>query len=792
MTLLQNYKAKSFTAVPYILEEISKLPKGEGIAHLTALQYVACGGGPLNITVGDHLVGKGVRLLNHFGSTETGPLSPFMVPPRGYNWHYWPLRSDLDVNVEPSGVDEASGQQPHQLSVTPFGWSEPFVLQDYFEKDTRSQNPAFRAVGRQDDLIVLVNGLKVQPKVLESTVSNSSLVSAALAFGEGEFEIGLILEPAQPLEDVNKLKPAIWPLIQEACRQMDRHAQISSMGNLVVLGPGESLPRSDKGSVLRKEAYRQYDKKIRQIYHSISIEGDSDKVSSSNTNCLEDTLNAMIRAELQIAQPLGPDDDFFDFGVNSLQVVRIQRGIISIVKEREELLSRSKITAEFVYRHTTIKKLCAALKKNASPNIDKEDDLLDKYVSRFSLTGEGNKHTVLLTGSSGSLGSYLLSHLVSLPQVTEVICFIRSPGDRNTETGSLVEQRIEAAEKKGATITSGLQSKVAVVRGDPSAMRFGLSPDAYEGLCSKTTHILHAAWPVDFQRPLESFESQFPFLQNLLQLARDAHIRQPLLKPRLLFVSSIAVVGEYPAVHGSHVVPEQAITDPRCTSSLGYGMAKLVCERILAKAAQDWPSEMEVSYARTGQLSGSEGSGYWNPKEHFPALVKMSHEVGVFPRLRGVSFFSVLVLFLDDSANNVPPQTLSWLPVNVAAAAMADLLLSPSPTNLTYHVENPIRQDWTAVMTTIAKELGHPSSCFVEFEEWMRLVGQKTSADCDSGTRTLMEFLAKDFQHMSSGGIVLDTSKTRQVSATLRNADSVSVGIIAKYVESWKGSKLLL
>lgn len=649
MALLKSYKVKSFTSVPYLLEEISKLPEYEGIARLTALQYVACGGGPLNIAIGDHLVEKGVRLLNHFGSTETGPLSPFMVPPKGYNWHYWLLRSDLDATFEPSGIDEASEQQLYQISVTPFGWSEPFVLQDRFEKDRRSQKPAFRAVGRQDDLIVLVNGLKVQPKILESNVSNSNLVSAALVFGEGEFEIGLILEPGQPPDDVQNFKRAIWPLVQEACRQMDRHAQISSMENLVVLEPGESLPRSDKGSVLRKEAYRQYERKIRQIYSSTYVKGDSLAVPKSNTDCLEDILNTMIREELQIAQHLGPDDDFFEWGVNSLQVVRIQRGIISIVKECQGLLPKSKITADFVYRHNTINKLCVALKKNTSLIIDEEDDgdLVDEYVSRFSLSEEADNHTVLLTGSSGSLGSYLLSHLVSLPQVAEVICFVRSSSNCNAETGSLTEQRVEAAENKGATITSDLQNKVVVVRGDPSATRFGLTPNAYEGLCSKVTHILHAAWPVDFQRPLDSFEGQFSFLQNLLQLARDAHIKQPLVKPRLLFVSSIAVVGQYPAVHGNHIVPEQAITDPRCTSSLGYGKAKLVCERILEKAAQDWSSEMEVSYVRTGQLSGSEGSGYWNAKEHFPALVKMSHEAGVFPRLHGVSF-SVFILVNND------------------------------------------------------------------------------------------------------------------------------------------------
>lgn len=642
MALLHSYRAKSFTTVPYILEEISKLPDEEGIAHLTALQYVACGGGPLNIAVGDHLVEKGIKLLNHFGSTETGPLGPFMVPSKGYNWHYWPLRSDLNVNVEPSGIDQVNGHQLYQLSVTPFGWNEPFVLQDRFEKDTRSQTPAFRAVGRQDDMIALVNGLKVQPKIVESTVSTSNLVGAALAFGDGEFEIGLILEPAQPLKDVQKFKRAIWPLVQDACQQMDRHAQISSMESLVVLGPGENLPRSDKGSVLRKEAYRQYEKKISQIYSDTSVEEGSATISSLKTDRLEDSLTAIIRAELQIPQSLEPDEDFFDWGVNSLQVVRIQRGIISIVKESQGLLSKSKITADFVYRHPTINKLCAALKKDTSPNIDKEDDLIDEYISRFSLPGEGNKYTVLLTGSSGSLGSYLLSHLVQLPLVAEVVCFIRSSSNNNTETSSLVKNTIESAEKKGAAIPSGLQTKVAVINGDPSATRFGLPPDVYEGLCSKVTHILHAAWPVDFQRPLESFENQFSFLQNLLQLARDAHTRQPAVKPRLLFISSIAVVGEYPTVHGNHIVPEQAIADSRCTSSLGYGKAKFVCERILTKAAEDWSSEMEVSYVRTGQLSGSEGNGYWNPKEHFPALVKISHEAGVFPRLHGVS-----LTFLD-------------------------------------------------------------------------------------------------------------------------------------------------
>ncbi|KAK2608172.1 hypothetical protein N8I77_006797 [Diaporthe amygdali] len=770
VALLRKHKAKSFTTVPYILEEISKLPDDEGIAPLKVLQYVACGGGPLSVATGDQLVEKGVKLLNHFGSTETGPLGPFMVPGKGYDWHYWPLRNDVHVNVEPSGIDEASGQQYYQLSVTPFGWTEPFVLQDRFLRDTQSSTPAFRAVGRQDDLLVLVNGMKVQPKALESIVSDSNLVKAALAFGEGEFEIGLLLEPSQPVEDMQKFKTAIWPLVQKACRQMDSHAQVSSLAHLVVLGPGESLPRSDKGSVLRKEAYQQYERRIRRVYSNEDSERSVQTVSKPGNGHLEDTIGAMIRGEMQLTQPLEPDDDFFELGVNSLQVIRIQRGIIAIVKESHGLLPKEKITADLVYKHPTINKLCQILRGHTLFNINGEETLIDDYVSRFSLSQEQNGLTILLTGSTGSLGSYLLSHLVTLPQVTEVVCFARSSRRYDDVPASLVKQHVEAAEQKGATIPSDLRSKVAVLQGNPTAARFGLTSGAYEGLCSKITHIMHAAWPVDFQRPLESFESQFGFLQGLLQLARDVRTKRPLLKPRLLFVSSIAVVGKYPMIYGSHTVPEEVITDPRCTS-LGYGKAKLVCERILAKAADDWPLEMEVSFVRAGQLSGDEGSGYWNAKEHLPTLIKISHESRVFPRLDG---------------------TLSWLPVDVAARSMVELLFSSGPMKLAYHVENPIRQDWMAVMSEIAKELGHKPSCFVEFEEWTRLINQRGSTDNDSDSGLLTDFLGKEFQHMSDGDIVLDTSRARKVSKILRNAQSVSSQTIAKYVQAWREVGLLL
>lgn len=174
--------------VPHILEELSQQQQPDSTsssspsdddaaatAALRTLQFVACGGGPLKVSAGERLAARGARLLKHFGSTETGPLGAIMVPGEGYDWHYWPLRRDVDVRVERVGEDGDGDESYYQISTRPFGWDEDFVLQDRFEREEAAGRrggetpPAFRATGRKDDLIVLATGEKVQPQTLEPT-----------------------------------------------------------------------------------------------------------------------------------------------------------------------------------------------------------------------------------------------------------------------------------------------------------------------------------------------------------------------------------------------------------------------------------------------------------------------------------------------------------------------------------------------------------------------------------------------------------------------------------------------
>jgi nucleoside-diphosphate-sugar epimerase len=678
-TALQQFGCKSLMTVPHILGEMVALPHGEGVDALLPLQYVACGGGPLTMAVGEKLAAAGVKLLAHFGTTEIGPLAPIFVPSEDYDWRYWRLRDDYRITVEPAQQQPeqqnttpssatGSGQQHYQLTALPFGWDAPFVLQDGLITSDRNPGRDFRAVGRKDDLIVLVTGEKVSPQILESALCQSELVKAAAAFGDGQFELGVIVERADAADaadmDMDKFKAALWPIVAEAGRQMDSHARISSLASIVVTGPERPLPRSDKGSVLRKEAYRIFEADIQKAYRDVE-HADNDG-SSLDPEALEDGLKKLVQAQLQDAVPdgvWGPDDDLFELGVNSLQAARIARAIKRALKKEgtSSLVPADHVGADFVYRNPIISRMADALRLTSRRRREpSEQAMIDNYVSRYSGLLFRRRHVILLTGSSGTLGSYVLQRLVALPHVSEVICLVRKGARPSAEIDGETDYaavQIRNANSRGANIPTEYASKVTVVQADPFHTRLGLQQDAYARLCEKVDHILHCAWPVDFQRAMSSFENQFRFLQNLVQLAADANELQ-LRKTRLLFVSSIAVVGQYHRGQGSRIVPEEIMEDAGSTNDFGYGKAKLVCERILANTAGELRDKVEVASVRLGQISGARASGIWNSKEHFPALVRLSQTMKAFPKLQGVRAFCIFLKGEEEHVTDLFTDTL--------------------------------------------------------------------------------------------------------------------------------------
>ncbi|KAI0539689.1 hypothetical protein GGR58DRAFT_524098 [Xylaria digitata] len=764
--LIEESGAKSLMTVPSIIEEIALLPNDRGIKVLQTLDFVAFGGGMPKTSIGEKLDAAGVKLINHYGATETGPLSPFFVPGPGSDWRYIQLRQDildpLEVKLELINEPGYVGQA-YQLSMQPAGWQERFVLQDVLIKRPGSERKEFSIAGRMDDLICLATGEKVRPTILESCLRQQDGIKAAIAFGDKQFELGVIVETFEPLNDeqCEKLKQSLWPVIEEAGRQMDAHARITSPAMIMVVPPG-SLPRSDKGTILRREVNRKFANEIESIYQNLEA---SLNTIAFDTTAPQASIRSLIETNLDwrvTAANWSDDQDFFELGMDSLQAVKLRRLLTTSLKAAQangdRALAAPIIEDDIIYRNSSVEKLARALTNpGAAVDVISEQLLMDRLVNEFS---GGERHapsgaTVVITGSTGSLGSFFLEKLLRNPKVTRVVCLLRSSRE------DPLRRQTDALQTRAIGLSEEQWSKVELHQCSTQEFHFGLDENVYQRIALAVTHVVHIAWPMSFKQQLPSFNAAFKSLENLLQLCSDAHNLQPWKKARFLFISSISTVGNCPSISGEAFITEEATKDYGSALELGYAKAKMVCERIIERAATDRPN-IEAGFARVGQIAGA-CSGYWNIDEHFVALVRSSRRAGKFPDLHG---------------------TLSWLPVDSLAAALADIVLDEQSLRLVYHLENPVRQSWQEMVAIITKELDIPLSSVIPFEEWLEIIS--SLPEQGNPARELAGFLKANFRRMSCGEVILDTSVSRSASPTMRRIQPVGDDQVKAYVKYWR------
>ncbi|KAI0890811.1 hypothetical protein F4806DRAFT_501676 [Annulohypoxylon nitens] len=390
-------------------------------------------------------------------------------------------------------------------------------------------------------------------------------------------------------------------------------------------------------------------------------------------------------------------------------------------------------------------------------------------------------HCVLVTGGTGSLGSHLVAHLASQPQVQRVICVNRR--SISAEGGS---RQLAALAARGLQLTASALAKVTILASDTSKDRLGLAEHEYAALTASVTHIVHNAWPMSLTRGTEAFEPQFRAMRNLIQLAAECSStrvrRQGSRKGNkktsstdeegkigFLFVSSVATAGYYPLWSGKARVPEEPMGIESVLPS-GYGEAKLVCEKMLGETLHKFPASFRPMVVRIGQIAGSTTTALWNPVEHFAFLIKSAQTVRALPDFLG---------------------TLSWYPVDHVAAALGDLLLSTEPAYPVYHIENPSRQPWQEMISILADELGVPGENIIPFSAWLQRVEEHHGPAKHNPALGLVDFLRQHFVRMSCGELVLDTAKSREHSETLRNSRPVSPDLVTRYIRVWKDMEFL-
>ena len=656
--LLQNSASTSLMTVPLILEDICHAPNQEGIKALQPLDFVACGGGPMKSAVAEELSSKGVRLLNHCGATEIGALAPIFNPRPDYDWHYFVIRDDLNLRLEDvpekPGCVKLVGRAP--------GWDEDFVVQDFLEPNPKAPRTQFRFLGRADDLIVLANGEKVRTTGLEAIVASDPKVTDAIAFGEGRDHLGIIVEAAPEVEldcsnseQAESFREAIWPLVEKGNDEVDSHGTISKEMIIEASSVDRPLERTAKGSLARKEIYDSFTTEMDAAYSKTETANIEPLPDLQDVQEVEDYLRRAIFNILGLtpeAPPINIDEDIFELGMNSLQATRLYSILDSALQKINVTEQAGSIVNKgFVYSHPTIASQVRALASLANDNdrmtngtehsrteimkkaVEKHCDAIAAMNIEIPYSGsqkptDVDGKIVVLTGSTGNLGSSLVYNLAQDPEVALIYCLNRPS---TAPTGQHERQEV-AFHKAGIRLPTHLWSKLKPLEAKPQQPNFDLDSETYAQL-KQASYIIHNAWPMDFNRACVSFEAQFLYLDSIIQLALRSTSPTP---PKVLFTSSIASVAQYPSKTGQSQVPEIPMDDPDVTAPFGYPEAKWVCEQILLQSAKAHNARFEPIVVRVGQLTGSTIAGNWSATEHLPSMFKSSQTLGVLPDISGV------------------------------------------------------------------------------------------------------------------------------------------------------------
>ncbi|KAJ4476520.1 hypothetical protein C8R41DRAFT_845764 [Lentinula lateritia] len=715
------FKAAKSTAsdimfcVPSFIEAWAKIP--EYVNWLSTRTGVLFGGGPLNKTVGDFLTIKGVSIFILYGSTEGGIMSP-ILPARAVDWEYFQFPSLVNAHMVPHGDNTfelvmVSNQfcRPSVLN-TIINGVEAYATSDLFVAHPTLPN-YWRVFGRSDDQIIHNTGEKTNPGPLENMMNQDPHVAAAVMFGRGQFQVGLIVEPNPPfrfdpgdLEKLSEFRSEIWPTVEEMNKFAPQHSRLFKE-MILVANPKKPFTYTAKNTARRQAILNDYETEIQKLYDAVEESSQPSIPAPPQWN--QTTTKIFIRAVVEkvLAHAVNDEDDIFQHGCDSLQATWIRNSLHRVLNDDVEIDIRQS-PGNFVYDHPTINLLTqyifAIASGNGYLNMDRETDslkLMEQMVQKYStvlpdstiiakINKSSSEKIVVLTGSTGAFGAHILCELLKDPHIKLIYALNRKGAHSILERQQKVFKD-KALGQQAEAINSG---RVVLIDSDITANGLGVNSQLYQKIADSVTHVIHSAWRVDFNLGLSSFASQIKGLRNLIDLCIEC-------EAALIFTSSIGVLQ---AVPENAELPCEAPVPASYALSNGYTQSKWVAEKVLENAHRK--SGLRFLNVRVGQLTGGI-NGAWNIKEWVPTMIQASSIIGCIP---------------------IDHRNISWIPVHHAAAALVDFIDIPTsngPHHLHLLHSNPV--PWTSLATNIASELKLE---VVEYQVWLhRLTTSKGTTD---------------------------------------------------------------
>ncbi|KAI1352855.1 hypothetical protein F5Y01DRAFT_324112 [Xylaria sp. FL0043] len=769
---------------PVILEYMSQSPSG--IQSLLPLKMVFFGGGELATPAGNELVKHGVTLVNSYAATEFSPFTNYVVKDPEL-WQYFLIDSNIiGIDWRPlDGYDDVyrlvfARQSRHPGLQTCF-----YALPNEQEMDTKDlfkRHPSlpdhWLYYGRADNIIVLSNGEKLNPVKSECMIERHPLVKGALVVGSGRFQTALLIEPATPLasrEQAKDLIESVWPTIVRANEETAAHSRLAK-DFITITSPQKPLPRGGKGTIQRANAVKLYEEEINRLYAAAgkyeagAVTYHMDMTSEQS---FTESVQEAFETNLAPGVKLELDTDFYTAGIDSLQVINLCRQLKSGLGAAGLHDVAALVTIGTIYQQQTLRRLGSYLYSRGVQNdrsVPVQDDKSEtqameliwrKYTESLPKPNPGRSaavsqgQTVILTGSTGMLGSYMLARLLSDPQVVHVYCLNRGHGGG-------AKQQEKSMMARGLSVDF---SKCTFYTANMSQENFGLGHKTYDNLLREVDRIFLVAWPVNFNLPFESFEPHIRGVRNVADFASRASKRV-----EVIFISTIDTCSGWNAAEGP--VPETRIEDLSLPST-GYGRSKLVASLVLEDVANacDFPATV----IRVGQIAGSESEahvGAWNRHEWIPSIIASSLYLRALP---------------GDLAQK---NRIDWMPTD----KMVSLIFEVAGTSGYFHGVNPTTTTWTELVPAIQEFYGKDNIAeVISFQDWVaRLEGSADdefrSLDKNPSLKLLdlSRAIAANTNARGDNAVVFSTTKTAEISRAVRTATAITPQSMVHWCKQWE------
>ncbi|CEJ60955.1 hypothetical protein PMG11_09509 [Penicillium brasilianum] len=764
--VVKHGQPKTANLAPSMLEELSTSELG--MECLKTFDMLTFGGAPMAREAGDRIA-EVVHLQSVLGSSECAIFGALKYQEKD-EWPY------LEFNPF-AGYEMRDAGDGHYELVVPRGEkgsSLHAVFHTYPDKaeyqtgDLFTPHPEKEGLwlyaGRRDDVIVLSNGEKFNPINMEEVISGHPLVARAVVVGQGRFQSGVLIEPVWEAwtGEPSALVEEIWPFIKKANEAAPGHAQIMK-DRVGIASQFTPFQLTAKGTIKRRMIVNDYADEIDALYAEADQLNVAQISKAASRSDISDYVASALCNILEV-KDFDQNVDIFASGLDSLQTLRLGQILQASLQTARPDLGPA-FTSPQLYSLPTIAQLteyiynilqgqdtapATAVVETDSDREARIADLVGKYSEGF-----GQNHAVILTGSTGSLGSYLLSELIRDFSVTKIYCLNRSE--------DAAPRQLQSLREKGLTTLDRFPQRVEFLQAQFGAEKLGLDEAKYDEMLQEVDTIIHNAWKVNFNHRVEAFEN--PHIEGVRRLVefsvasdKTAHIH---------FISSISTIEGY---NKGPSIPEVIFDDPSSVLRQGYGESKHVSERICAMASAK--CGVPTSIHRVGQIGGPTTElGMWNKQEWVPSLVATAKTIKQIP----------------DSLGSVSVQ---WVPVDVCAKVITDVVRTRRSTQedepcAAFHIVNPKVADWQSLIPAVTKHFDVEP---VDIQTWIATLESFTNPTeddlRDKPALKILDFF-KAIAYSNEAGPSTETTKTQAASKTLRRLQAIDASLMERWINQW-------